>query len=274
MDSFNKAYDPLHKAAIITINSYGEVNMKTARCVQKIQQFMWENHGVEIEWITPQDTASIQRLRCGGAAKALDNGAQVTLWLDADQEISAHDAAALFFSPHPIIGAAIQKRPTHFGAQPQLTYLPMKEEEGKGGIVVHRHDDLRTVVEVGSLGTGCLAVRSEVYHDLKDHTYRLIEPGVEMSEWYRNYFWLDLIPVGEEDGETIYLPEMEDRYFLRMAKELCGYDVMLDPFVRAIHYEGRYPLPVTFADMYYTHLFNEEDKEKAENDPTPFYTVD
>lgn len=110
------------------------------------------------------------------------------------------------------------------------------------------------LIEVGAVATAFCLTRREVFQRLKDtDAAKLLKnPDCPQSEWFRNFFWYELVPF--EDG---YLDDGEDYYFCRKAREV-GFSCFIEPNVRPVHFEGRLRLDTNFWDLY-GERFNGED---------------
>jgi len=151
------------------------------------------------------------------------------------------EAIQLIDTGQPIVGIAPQSRPHVHGQAPSVAFSPLE-----GGQVNMRPDGL---MEVGKAATAFLCTRREVYEAMAQRdAHRLANADVD-SKWFRNFFWYDLEPAGEIDGEPAFKDDGEDYYFCRKARE-AGFTILINPVGRIVHHEGRQRLPVSFWDLY------------------------
>ncbi len=179
------------------------------------------------------------------AAKALEWGADILLWLDSDVAVSVVQALRLIDSGHDLVGVLPQSRITQYPEQPRVPLAPKPD-----GSLALRSDGF---IEVGKVPTACLVTRRAVYERLREagiaKRLRNRSEGEEANPWFRNFFWYELEPVGEVDGETAFDDDGEDYYFCRKAREL-GFVPLIDAKGRVLHHEGRARLPLSFWDIH------------------------
>jgi hypothetical protein len=213
--------------------------------------------------MTACHSANLPRLRNWLAAQALQWGADVLFWLDsdvgftsrADGMIDIAPILGLIFSPHPLIGAVVQKRPCVYGEQPKLGWLPIDAQIDKDGNVSGGFNRLTDgMVEVGRVATACMKTDAQLYRDMSEQglAHRLLlndKRDHPAASFVHNWFWYDLIESGQiaEDGKTLYVDDGEDFHFCRQVEKL-GHRMVIDPHVALVHHEGGMELRYSFWD--------------------------
>lgn len=203
--------------------------------------------GVETAFMHTGSSANLPRLRNSLAALALQWGADAILWVDSDIAGTGEDAVRLWNSGKDIIAAAPQRRPATLTDTPTVAFKPME-----GGNVALDGG----FIEVGAVATAFCMTRRAVYEELRNSNVakRLVNPDCPDTDWFRNYFWYELVPHGEG-----YLDEGEDYYFCRKAVE-AGFRCFIEPNVRPTHHEGNLKLTANFMDIH-GRLFAKDDME-------------
>lgn len=228
------------KIALLTPAYDGRVHNAHARSVRRLLDAL-NARGDEAFYMDACHCANLPRLRNGLAAEALHRGADVLFWIDSDVGFDPAEAIQLIDTGQPIVGIAPQSRPHVHGQSPSVAFSPLE-----GGQVNMRPDGL---MEVGKAATAFLCTRREVYEVMAQRdAHRLANPDVD-SKWFRNFFWYELEPAGEIDGEPAFRDDGEDYYFCRKARE-AGFTILINPVGRIVHHEGRQRLPVSFWDLY------------------------
>jgi len=232
------------KIALLTPAYDGRVHNAHARSVRQLLTAL-NARGDEAFYMDACHCANLPRLRNGLAAEALHRGADVLFWIDSDVGFNPAEAIQLIDSGEPIVGIAPQNRPHVYGEQPRIAFGPLD-----GGQVNMRPDGL---MEVGKAATAFLCTRREVYEALTKNgtAKRLWNHDIKRGarEWFRNFFWYELEPAGELDGEPAFKDDGEDYYFCRVARE-AGFPILINPVGRIVHHEGRQRLPLSFWDLY------------------------
>lgn len=223
----------------------GRAHVNFFRAYENIRAVM-AGEGVEVQHFTAGQSANLPRLRNSIAARALDWGADAILWMDSDIAGSGADALKLWQSEKAIVGAAPQKRPMQYGEPASVAFKPLPD----GKLVLRGNH-----VEVGSVATAFCLTRRSVFEALRANgvAKRLSNRDGFASEWFRNYFWYELEPAGEIEGEDAFLDDGEDYYFCRKARE-AGFGCFIHTDVRPIHHEGSTRLPVNFMDVFGRHF--------------------
>lgn len=219
------------------------------RGIRDIERTLSQN-GIDVAHFECGHSANLPRLRNTLAALALDWGADAILWVDTDIKATGADALRLWNSGKEIIGAAPQKRPHTLTEPVAVAFKPLPDGRVRveGGLV-----------EVGCVATAFCLTRREVFEAMKDNPAKRLcnREGVD-SDWYRNWFWYELLETPEG-----YLDDGEDYYFCRKARER-GFQCFIEPNVRPIHHGNNVQLPMNFWDVYGERLMPDEDASRSE----------
>ncbi len=172
------------------------------------------------------------RVRNRLTAQAMADKCDWIVCIDDDIGFNAEDLFKLFRHDVDIVAAAPAKRHHRWDEQPAAV---AKFSQGR---IVEKHTQAGRLWKVDAVATGFMAIRASVIDRLELVTRPYVTEGIRVRDW----FWLDLIPDGDEMTD-----EGEDYNFCRKFRSVGG-ECWVDPDIRVRHYTGSVCHDVCLAD--------------------------
>jgi hypothetical protein len=185
-------------------------------CEQSLREL--ERRGIQV-WRAP-GYAAIDKARSVLASRALREGYEALVWIDADITFRADDVCALVASGEPFVGGLYPKK----GRRELAAHLLPETRE----ILFGRRG---SVLEVRYLGAGFLCTAAEVYR-------RMLPELPLCDERFGDPFVPFFLPAVVDDGPERHWYLAEDYAFCERARR-SGFRILADSRVRLGH-AGRY----------------------------------